>query len=166
MDNNIESQANFIFYQSDTGNINVQVILDSKSETIWASQKALSEIFSVDRTLITKHLVNIYEEGELSKTSTSAKIAQVQNEGGRKVNREIEYYNLDAIISVGYRVNSLQATQFRKWATSVLREYLVKGFALNDERLKQGSRFINSKMANCNDPFLPGSLLLHHHDVV
>ncbi|MBN8861547.1 MAG: virulence RhuM family protein [Sphingobacteriales bacterium] len=93
------------------------------------------------------------------KTHTSRK------KGGRKVNREIEYYNLDAIISVGYRVNSLQATQFRKWATSVLREYLVKGFALNDERLKQGSRLINSKMANCNDPFLPGSLLLHHHDV-
>ncbi|MCU7614294.1 virulence RhuM family protein [Chryseobacterium sp. GMJ5] len=135
-----ENYSNFIFYQSDNGNTNIQVIVDNKTETIWVTQKSMSEIFNVDRSVITKHLQNIYAEGELDLESTSAKIAQVQNEGGREVKRKIDFYNLDVIISVGYRVNSYKATQFRKWATSVLKDYMIKGFALDDERLKQGNK--------------------------
>ena len=92
----------------------------------------------MDRSVITKHLGSIYETNELQKSSTSAKIAQVQQEGTRSVSREIEFYNLDAIISVGYRVSSSKATQFRIWATQALKEYIIKGFVLDDNRLKQG----------------------------
>ncbi len=140
MDNNIENQANFIFYQSQDGNVNVQVILDREGETIWASQKTMGEIFGVTKATISEHTANIFETNELERNSTVRKIRTVQKEGGRSVSREIDFYNLDFIIALGYRVNSLQATQFRKWATSVLKEYLIKGFALNDERLKQGNR--------------------------
>lgn len=140
MDNNIENQASFIFYQSQDGNVNVQVILDREGETIWASQKTMGEIFGVTKATISEHTANIFETNELERNSTVRKIRTVQKEGGRSVRREIDFYNLDFIIALGYRVNSLQATQFRKWATSVLKEYLIKGFALNDERLKQGNR--------------------------
>jgi hypothetical protein len=103
----------------------------------------MAELFDVDRTVITKHLKNIYGEGELDKKSTSAKIALVQQEGDREVTRDVECYNLDAIISVGYRVNSQSATRFRIWATGVLRDYLVKGFVMDDERIKQGESLFN-----------------------
>ncbi|MCW5910232.1 MAG: virulence RhuM family protein [Cyclobacteriaceae bacterium] len=133
----IDNQANFIFYQSEDGNVRVQVIVDAGKETIWASQKAMAELFGVDRSVVTKHLSNIFSDSELDENSVCAKIAHTAADG-KKYNTN--FYNLDAIISVGYRVNSLQATQFRKWATSVLKEYLIKGFALNDERLKQGNQ--------------------------
>ena len=132
----IEETSDFLFYQGKDGKIKVQIILGD--ETVWATQASMAEIFDVDRSVITKHLQNIYNDEELEKKSTCAKIAQVQKEGNREVKRDIEFYNLDAIISVGYRVNSYNATQFRKWATEVLKEYMIKGFALDDERLKQG----------------------------
>lgn len=97
----------------------------------------MAELFDIERSVITKHLGNIYKTNELQKEATCAKIAQVQTEGNRKVSRKIEYYNLDAIIAVGYRVNSKRATQFRIWATNILKEYIIKGFAMDDDRLKQ-----------------------------
>lgn len=133
-----ENSKNFIIYSTPQGEVKLEVLL--QDETLWLTQKAIAELFGVDRSVVTKHLINIYEEGELDKNSTSAKIAQVQQEGNRKVNREIEFYNLDAIISVGYRVNSSKATKFRIWATNTLKEYIVKGFILDDDRLKQGQK--------------------------
>lgn len=124
----------FLLYKSPNGEVKVEIFL--KDETIWLTQAKIAELFDVDRSVIAKHLKNIYEEDELKKESTCAKIAQVQQEGSRQITRNIEYYNLDAIISVGYRVNSTKATQFRIWATSVLKSYVIKGFAMNDERLK------------------------------
>ena len=107
-------------------------------ESLWITQKSMAELFDVNVPDISKHLKNIYTEGELNKASTISKMEIVQNEGGRNVKRSTDFYNLDAIISVGYRVNSKRATQFRIWATSVLKEYMTKGFVLDDDRLKQG----------------------------
>lgn len=114
----------------------VQVFI--KDENIWATQRAIAELFGVDKSNISRHIANIYADNELSPSSTIAKIATVQNEGSRQVSRELEHYNLDMIISVGYRVNSKKATHFRIWATSTLKEFTLKGFVLDDERLKQG----------------------------
>jgi hypothetical protein len=115
-----------------------------RNETIWLTQAKIGELFDVDRTVVTKHLQNIYADQELSKTATSAKIAHVQFEGARKVTRDVEFYNLDAILSVGYRVSSQQATRFRIWATERLKEYIIKGFTMDDERLKD-PRYIFGK---------------------
>lgn len=132
----MEENQNFILYTTPNGDVKLEVLL--QGESVWLTQKAIAELFGVDRSVITKHLGNIYETNELQKDSTSAKIAQVQQEGTRNVTREIEFYNLDAIISVGYRVNSSKATQFRIWATQTLKEFIIKGFVLDDNRLKQG----------------------------
>jgi hypothetical protein len=140
---NLENTQNFLFYANPNGKDSVRIIVDEQHETVWTTQKAMAELFDVDRTVITKHLKNIYGEGELDKKSTSAKIALVQQEGDREVTRDVECYNLDAIISVGYRVNSQSATRFRIWATGVLRDYLVKGFVMDDERIKQGESLFN-----------------------
>jgi hypothetical protein len=129
----------FLLYTAPDGGVKVEVFLHN--ENIWLTQDRIAELFGVDRTVITKHLKNIYVEQELTEISTSAKIAQVQKEGMREVKREIKYYNLDAVIAVGYRVNSKKATQFRIWATQILKEYIIKGFALNDEGLKNGRYF-------------------------
>lgn len=126
----------FILYTAPNGSIKIEAFI--QGETIWLTQQKIADLFDVDRTVVTKHLKNIYQENELPKEATSAKFAQVQTEGDREVKRNIEYYNLDAIISVGYRVNSSKATQFRIWATNTLKEYIIKGFAMDDERLKQG----------------------------
>lgn len=123
-----------LLYNTPNGGVKVEIYL--QNETVWLTQQKIADLFGVDRSVVTKHLTNIYEENELSKQSTSAKIAQVQLEGDRTVNRQIEFYNLDAIISVGYRVNSSQATAFRIWATERLKEYIIKGFTMDDERLK------------------------------
>lgn len=131
-----EQDKDFLFYTSNDGTTNIQVIV--KGETIWTTQKAMAEIFDVNVPAISKHLSNIFLEGELEYNSTVSKMEIVQIEGRRQVSRNTEHYNLDAVIAVGYRVNSFKATQFRIWATKVLREYLVKGFAMDDERLKQG----------------------------
>ena len=128
------SSNDIVIYESGDGLTRIDVSLDG--ETVWLSLDQISQLFGRDKSTISRHLKNIYAEGELSEEATVAKNATVQTEGNRQVRREIAYYNLDAILSVGYRVNSRQATAFRQWATRVLKEYLVKGFALDDERLK------------------------------
>lgn len=130
------NEIQFLLYNTPNENIKVNVIV--KDETLWLTQKAMAELFDVNTQAITKHLKNIFEEGELEKAATCSKMEQVQQEGGRLVKRNVEFYNLDAIISVGYRVNSQKATRFRIWATQILKEYIKKGFVLDDERLKQG----------------------------
>lgn len=130
---------NILLYTGAEGKVKIEIIYES--ETFWLSQKRIAELFGVERSVVTKHLKNIFESGELNEKATCAKIAQVQKEGNREVSREIEYYNLDAVIAVGYRVNSHQATQFRMWATTTLKEFIIKGFVLDDERLKQGRKF-------------------------
>jgi hypothetical protein len=139
--NDLSQKSDFLFYNSEDGSITVQVIVGD--DTVWVSAKGMAEIFGIDRSGIIKHIQNIYETGELVETATCAKIAQVQIEGGREVTRTIDFYNLDVIIAVGYRVNSYNATKFRIWATKVLKEYLIKGFAMDDERLKQGNSLFN-----------------------
>lgn len=126
----------FLMYAVENSDVTVNAVI--KDETIWLSQKGMAELFNVEVPAISKHLTNVYSEGELSESSTVSKMEIVQQEGNRKVKRKIDYYSLDAIISVGYRVNSKRATNFRIWATKVLKEYMIKGFALDDERLKQG----------------------------
>ena len=137
-DNLPAKQNQFLLYTGNDGKINVDVFL--KDETLWLTQKAMAELFGVKIPAISKHLSNIFESGELQKEVTLSKLEKVQKEGKRLIKREIEYYNLDAIISVGYRINSHQATQFRIWATKTLKEFIIKGFVLDDERLKQGNR--------------------------
>ena len=128
--------SDFVLYTTPTGPVAVEAFI--KDETIWLTQKSMAELFGVQTPAIAKHLKNIYDEGELQADSTISKMEIVQQEGSRMVNRKIDFYNLDAIISVGYRVNSNKATHFRIWATGVLKEYMTKGFAMDDERLKQG----------------------------
>lgn len=118
-----------VLYQPDELSEHIEVILDN--DTVWLSLNQMAQLFNRDKSVISRHLKNIYKDGELSQESTVAKNATVQMEAGRKVKREIEYFNLDAIISVGYRVNSKQGTRFRIWATQVLKDYLLKGYALN-----------------------------------
>ena len=132
------NQSDFILYTSNDGNVKVEVVL--KDETVWLTQKAMAGLFGVKVPAISKHLANIYETEELRKEPTISILETVQKEGGRKVKRSVEFYNLDVIISVGYRVNSYQATQLRIWATGTLKEFIIKGFVLDDERLKQGNQ--------------------------
>ncbi len=132
-------QHEIILYQIDETNICISVVYED--ETFWLTQKAMAELFDVYVPAISKHLSNIFEEGELVKEATVSKMEIVQTEGGRQVRREPEFYNLDAIIAVGYRVNSKKATRFRQWATKTLKEYITKGFVLNDEFLKNGKPF-------------------------
>ncbi|MBR1691442.1 MAG: virulence RhuM family protein [Lachnospiraceae bacterium] len=132
-------QHEIVLYQIE--NTNVCVSVAYKDETFWMTQKAMAELFDVNVPAVSKHLANIYEEDELDKASTISKMETVQNEGNRTVKRKVDFYNLDAIIAVGYRVNSKKATRFRQWATKTLKEYITKGFVLNDEMLKNGKPF-------------------------
>ena len=132
----MSNEFNFLLYKAEHEDVSVNALI--KDETIWLTQKAMAELFGVDTPAISKHLSNIYADGELVQDATVSKMETVQQEGNRQVKRTQNFYNLDAIISVGYRVNSIRATHFRKWATGVLKEYMVKGFAMDDERLKQG----------------------------
>ncbi|WP_138476826.1 virulence RhuM family protein [Dyadobacter bucti] len=134
-----DQQADIIFYTSPAGHVKVEVIFND--ETFWLNQKRLAELFGVEVNTINYHLKEIYKSGELAEEATIRKIRIVQKEGNRHVSRDVDFYNLDAIIAVGYRVNSFQATQFRIWATKTLREFIIKGFVLDDERIKQGKRF-------------------------
>lgn len=134
--NDVNKEMQFLLYRSDEDDVSVNAII--QNESVWITQKAMAELFDVNVPAISKHLKNVYDEGELQPTATVSKMEIVQNEGGRNVKRSVDFYNLDAIISVGYRVNSRRATRFRIWATSVLKEYMIKGFAMDDERLKQG----------------------------
>lgn len=138
MPQELSPSSNFILYTTLGGDIKLRVTI--QDETIWLTQKMLAELFDVDVRTISEHLQNIFKTWELSEKWTVRNFRIVQQEWEREVSRDIEFYNLDAIISVGYRVNSSRATQFRIWATQVLREYIVKGFAMDDERLKQGGQ--------------------------
>jgi hypothetical protein len=133
------NEGELIFYQTPEGTVRVEVLY--ADETFWLNQKKIAELFGVEVPTISYHLKEIYDSGELRPEATIRKIQRVQREGNRDVSREIEFYNLDAIISVGYRVNSAQATRFRIWATQTLREFIIKGFVLDDERLKLNKRF-------------------------
>jgi len=128
--------SNFVLYTTPNGDVNLDILL--QDENLWLTQKGISDLFGVSKSTVSHHLSNIYSDGELDKLATVRKFRTVQKEGSRAVQRELEYYNLDAIISVGYRVNSTKATQFRIWATNTLKEFIIKGFVLDDERLKQG----------------------------
>ena len=132
--------GNIIIYKDAFGNVKANVLF--KNENIWLTQKGMSELFDINVSGITKHINNIYKEQELAENSTCAKFAQVVNRGFKgQIEDKIIYYNLDMIIAVGYRVNSKKATAFRIWATAVLKEFIIKGFVLDDDRLKNGTVF-------------------------
>ena len=132
------NEIQFILYQLPDEEGKVQVVI--KDETIWATQKAMAQLFDIDKSGISRHVSNIFKEGELRQETTVAKIATVVNRGIRgEVEEPIDFYNLDMIIAVGYRVSSARATKFRQWATKVLNEFIKKGFVLDEERLKQGN---------------------------
>lgn len=137
--NDMNKQMHYVLYHSDESDVSVNAVV--QNDSIWVTQKAMAELFNVNLSSISRHLKNIFEEGELNEEVVIAKIATTTQHGaleGKTQTKEVNFYNLDAIISVGYRVNSHQATKFRIWATSVLKEYMIKGFVLDDERLKQG----------------------------
>ncbi len=138
MDELNPQQSQFLLYTSSQGDIRLEVYLFN--ESVWLSQKAMAELFQVGIPAVVKHIKNIYESRELLEEATISKLEIVQKEGKREVRREVAYYNLDMIISVGYRVNSIQATQFRIWATQTLKEFIIKGLVLDDIRLKQGKQ--------------------------
>lgn len=133
----MENNGEILIYQNQEGNIKIDVHLED--ETVWLTQEQMARLFGKGRSTITEHIINLYEEGELEQNPTCRNFRQVRIEGNREVGRDIDYYNLDVIISVGYRVKSVQGTQFRIWATQRLKEYIIKGFALNDDRFKSGS---------------------------
>lgn len=144
-------KGDLILYQAEDGKTKIEVRL--QGETVWLTLNQMAELFQVDKSGISRHLKNIYETGELMPDATVANFATVQQEGSRSVQRTVEYYNLDAIISVGYRVNSIRGTQFRIWATQRLREYIVKGFTMDDDRLKQagGGKYFDELLARIRD---------------
>ena len=145
------SRGSIILYQTPDGQSKIEVTLSN--DTVWLTADQMAELFQRNKSTISRHIRNIFEEGELNADSTVAFFATVQNEGKRKVERNIAFYNLDMIISVGYRVNSHRGVQFRIWATQVLREYLIKGFAMNDELLKRagGSNYFDELLARIRD---------------
>ncbi|MEG1062049.1 MAG: RhuM family protein, partial [Oscillospiraceae bacterium] len=132
----MNNELQFLIYNTPEEDISVNAVV--KDETIWLTQKAMAELFDCTADNISLHLKGIFANGELEENSTTEEISVVQKEGNRNVTRTLKFYNLDAIISVGYRVNSRKATHFRIWATGILKEYMTKGFAMDDERLKQG----------------------------
>ena len=140
MSNTTENQKQVLIYQAEDGSFQTEIRLES--DTIWLNQKQISELFNTSTDNIGLHIKNVYADGELSEEATTEDYSVVRLEGKRKVNRRVKHYNLDAIISVGYRVNSKQGTQFRIWANKVLREYLLQGYALNESRLKQQTKQI------------------------
>lgn len=130
-----QENNNIIIYQSEDGKTHLEVRLEN--ETLWLTQQQMADLYQTSRTNVVEHIKHIYEEGELHENSTCRKFRQVRSEGNRQVEREMSFYNLDMIISLGYRIKSIIATNFRRWATERLKEYIVKGFAMDDERLKQ-----------------------------
>lgn len=138
MDNLIKQQQDIVFYSDKEGNFNVEVLI--KDEDVWLNTKMLSQLFKIDRSGIIKHISDIYNDEELNKNSTYAKIAQVQKEGNREVIRNIDYYNLDMIISLGFRVNSKTAIKFRTWANKLLKDYIIKGYNLNEDRFLKANK--------------------------
>ena len=139
MDKQITKSGEILLYENGGDKEVITVIF--RDETFWLTQKAMAELFDVNVPAVSKHLQNIYQEEELTREATVSKMEIVQNEGGRSIRRTMDFYNLDAIIAVGYRVNSKKATRFRQWATKTLKEYIQKGFVLNDEMMKNGRPF-------------------------
>ena len=139
MGNDLANRGEILLYSDDSGKEFINVVFED--ETFWLTQKAMAELFDVNVPAVSKHLQNIYEENELTRDATISKMETVQQEGERQVKRMVDFYNLDAIIAVGYRVNSKKATRFRQWATKTLKEYIQKGFVLNDEMMKNGRPF-------------------------
>ena len=140
-----------VLYTSADGTVRLDIQLEQ--ETVWLSLNQLAELFGRDKSVISRHLRNIYQEGELDRQATVAKNATVQSEAGRSVVRDIEYYNLDAVISVGYRVNSKRGTEFRIWATNVLKQHIVQGYTANEKRLKELKQTLKVK----NHSFVDGN---------
>jgi len=147
----VPQESQILLYQTEDGQTRLEVRL--QKDTVWLSLNQMADLFQRDKSVISKHIKNIFEEGELSPDSTVANFATVQSEGSRQVTRDIETYNLDVIISVGYRVHSHRGTQFRIWATQRLREYIIKGFTLDDERLKQigGGNYFDELLERIRD---------------
>lgn len=145
------SNSDILLYQTEDGKIKIDVRLDN--ETVWLSLNQMAELFQRDKSVILRHIKNVFNEGELNENLTVANFATVQEEGGRKVERNVTYYNLDVIISVGYRVKSHRGTQFRIWATQRLKEYIIKGFAMDDERLKKagGGNYFDELLSRIRD---------------
>ena len=137
---NVGNENNILLYQDDEGNIRVEVIM--KDENVWLNVDAIAELFDVQRPAIVKHINNIYNDGELDKDATCSILEQVQNEGTRKVTRRREYYNLDMIISIGFRVNSKKAIKFRTWANKIIKEYMIRGYNLDVDRFKNNSDIV------------------------
>ena len=129
-----KNYSELVIYESKEGDIKLDVNLEN--ETVWLSLEQMSRLFGRDKSVISRHIKHVFDEGELDKTSTVANFATVQSEGSRSVERNIDYYNLDVVISVGYRVKSLEGVRFRKWATERIKEYIIKGYTMDDERLK------------------------------
>ena len=142
MKNDLQKFSNFVIFQTKTGKVNVEVFF--RDDTLWLTQRKMAELFEKDRTVISRHLKNIFKDGELDENMVCAYFAHTTRHGaikGKTQEKEVKYYNLRAITAVGYRVNSYRATEFRKWATEILHEYIIKGFAMDDERLKQIRHF-------------------------
>src|SRR3989338_6482030 len=139
MKKNKISDNQIAFYQTSDGSVNVEVLYDE--ENIWLTQKRMAELFDTTTQNITQHLKNIYSEKEVERERTCKDFLQVQNEGGRIIERKTKMYSLEAIITIGYRVNSERGTQFRQWATGILKNYIHKGYSLDSNRFKYGSRF-------------------------
>ena len=146
-----DNQGDIVIYQTEDGGTKIDVRFEG--ETVWLTQQQMAELFGTSRTNIVEHIRHIYEEGELDEDSTCRKFRQVRDEGGRQVSREIPHYNLDMIISLGYRVKSRIATHFRRWATERLKEYMLKGFTMDDERLKElgGGNYWKELLARIRD---------------
>lgn len=146
-----DNQGDIVIYQTEDGGTKIDVRFEG--ETVWLTQQQMAELFGSSRTNIVEHIRHIYEEGELDENSTCRKFRQVRDEGGRRVSREIPHYNLDMIISLGYRVKSRIATHFRRWATERLKEYMLKGFTMDDERLKElgGGNYWKELLARIRD---------------
>ena len=143
--------AEFLLYQTEDGQTRLEVAF--RGETCWLSLNQLAELFQRDKSVISRHIKNLFDEGELVRDATVAKFATVQTEGAKRVSRQIEFFNLDIIISVGYRVKSHRGTQFRIWATQRLREFIIKGFAMDDDRLKRagGGNYFDELLARIRD---------------
>ena len=144
-------ESEIIIYQSPDGKTKIDVVVED--ETVWLTQKQMMDLFQTTKQNISLHINNAFKEGELEQSSTVKENLTVQNEGSREISRKVKYYNLDVIISVGYRVKSLRGTQFRRWALDVIREYIVKGFAMNDEMLKKagGGNYWNELLTRIRD---------------
>jgi hypothetical protein len=150
-DHSPKKAGGFVLYQTEDGQTRIEVRMEE--DTVWLTQRDMAELFQTTPQNVTQHISSIYEEGELAESATCKDYLQVQIEGNREIQRARKHYNLDVIISVGYRVRSLRGTQFRIWATQRLREYLIKGFAMDDQRLKQagGGSYFEELLARIRD---------------